>query len=141
MDSFQSFALVDWHKHCLACECSLHIWIRSLRIAQLSYAKILLLQFIYTAALPLVQGSTSTILKSRSEPETFLDRLWLIGHSYYPGSTLFSTDQVKIPEPFSEILHYRDEIEAFKANHPRPHDPEHVETTSTRPRRISSELR
>ena len=54
----------------------------------------------------------------------------LIEHRYYPGSSLFSTDQIKIGEPYAEILHYRDEIEAYKEKHPPPHDPAYVARTN-----------
>ncbi|KAI4153842.1 MAG: hypothetical protein LQ340_002067 [Diploschistes diacapsis] len=49
---------------------------------------------------------------------------------YYPGSSLFATDQVKINEPFAEILHYRDEIEAYKNHHPPTHSPDYIEATN-----------
>ena len=43
---------------------------------------------------------------------------------------MFATDQVKIGEPFAEILHYRDELEAYKGNHPASHDPAYIDVTN-----------
>jgi hypothetical protein len=49
---------------------------------------------------------------------------------YYPGSKLFAPDKVLLPQPFAPLLQYRDEIEAYKNQHPPWHDEDYRTETN-----------